>query len=322
MTRILPKVLWIFAATSTLFATQLNAYCARCERIEKEREIEQTKNPQKAGYYDDQISIHSSNTETLPSTRPAQSEKRVLNPRNNRSLSPQTTANENSSTPLDDSRSLSQAYFDEEPLSFITSAYLAQNQRNQIDSLRQNPLSSSRREDFFEENDVIEQERKTLNQQGINARQNRNGNTDSADQSGYFGGSSSPAISQNHSYSTLYTILKTRLFLETLDGSFTLFIPTNEALSKLPPGTLIELTRPENQEKLAALVSNHVVARKMLRKDFEAYEDQEIKAISGRNLTVHSHDGKLIINGAHILRIEPAGYDGIIYIIDKVLIPE
>lgn len=67
-------------------------------------------------------------------------------------------------------------------------------------------------------------------------------------------------------YSTIYTIFKTKDFLETLDGSFTLFIPTNQALEQIPNDLLIDLTKPENQEKLAALVSNHVVGKKILRK--------------------------------------------------------
>lgn len=127
--------------------------------------------------------------------------------------------------------------------------------------------------------------------------------------------------SESNSYSTLYTIFKTKLFLETLDGAFTLLLPTNVALRQIPTATLIELTKPEGQEKLAALISNHLISKKILKKDFETYKKQEIKAISGRNLTINSENGKLTIDGAEIVRIEPAGYDGVIYIINKVLIP-
>ena len=64
-----------------------------------------------------------------------------------------------------------------------------------------------------------------------------------------------------------------------------------------------------------------MIARKILKKDFETYNDYEIKAISGKNMTLRFKDGKLSINDAQILRAEPAGYDGVIYIIDKVFIP-
>lgn len=127
-----------------------------------------------------------------------------------------------------------------------------------------------------------------------------------------------PSLNQQ-SYSIISTILKTKHLLETLDGSFTLFIPTNEALQKMPQETLQNLSKPENTEKLALLISNHVVATKILKKDFETHHDKEIKALSGRNLTLKSEDGNLSIEGAHIIRIEPAGYDGVIYIIDQVL---
>ncbi len=129
---------------------------------------------------------------------------------------------------------------------------------------------------------------------------------------------SDPSLNQD-SFSIIYSILNTKHLLETLDGSFTLFIPTNEALQKMPLGTMQELNRPENTEKLALLVSNHVVAAKILKKDFEIDHEKEIKAISGRNLTLKSENGNLSVDGAHIFQIEPAGYDGVIYIIDQVL---
>jgi uncharacterized surface protein with fasciclin (FAS1) repeats len=122
-------------------------------------------------------------------------------------------------------------------------------------------------------------------------------------------------------YSTIYTIFKTKNFLETLDGTFTLFIPTDAALQQLPPGTLTDLTRSENEERLALLVSNHLVPKKLLRKDFSNKENLVVKTISGRNHTLSTKDGKLYIDDIQILRAEPAGYDGVIYVIDKVLNP-
>jgi uncharacterized surface protein with fasciclin (FAS1) repeats len=125
--------------------------------------------------------------------------------------------------------------------------------------------------------------------------------------------------SENPNYSSFYTLFKTKDFLETLDGPFTLFIPTNEAILKLPPDFLANLTKPENKEKLAAIVSNHLVAKKFLKKDLIEQSNKEIKAISGRNLRIRSDQGKISIDNAKIIEIEPAGYDGVIYIIDQVL---
>ena len=84
-------------------------------------------------------------------------------------------------------------------------------------------------------------------------------------------------------------------------------------------GTIALLSKPENQEKLSAIVSNHVVATKILKKDFETQINREIKSLSGKNLTIRSENGKLTVDGAQVIRIEPAGYDGVIYVIDQVL---
>ena len=124
----------------------------------------------------------------------------------------------------------------------------------------------------------------------------------------------------SHFYSALNTIFYTKGFLETLDESFTLLLPTNEALQQLQPGILESLFLPENEQKLALLVSNHVVAIKILKSDFEKFNNKEIKAISGRNLTFRSKDGKFSVENANVLQIKPAGNDGVIYIIDKVLL--
>lgn len=171
--------------------------------------------------------------------------------------------------------------------------------------LTYNSNKPSINEDFFEENETLK---------ALNKETSSTGETPSEKITKI---SHSPATDPKI-YSTIYTIFKTKNFLETLDGSFTLFIPTNEALKQLPPETLINLTRPENEEKLASLVSNHVVARKLLIKDFINYNDLEIKAISGKNLTLSSKDGKLYIDDAQILHVKAAGYDGVIYLIDKV----
>lgn len=127
--------------------------------------------------------------------------------------------------------------------------------------------------------------------------------------------------SLSKAYSVIYTVLKTKNFLETLDGSFTLFIPTNKALQALSPQTIIGLTQAENAEQLATLVSNHVVSQKILRKDFIDNNETEIKAISGRNLTLSYKEGNLYIENVKILRVEPAGHNGVIYVIDQVLTP-
>lgn len=180
-----------------------------------------------------------------------------------------------------------------------------------------NDPNDAPKENFFEEQEVLKSDALLKLSQKVKGVPE----TPQEDQAGYFGGKQSVPSTAPSSYSALNTMLRTKDFLETLDGSFTIFVPTNDALSLLPPGTLVELIQPENQEKLATFVSQHVVARKLLRKDFETHRDQEIKSIGGRNLTLSSKNGTLTVDNANVLSVEPDGYDGVIYIIDKCLIP-
>lgn len=129
------------------------------------------------------------------------------------------------------------------------------------------------------------------------------------------------SLNISKTYSTLYTIFHTKNFLDALSQSFTLFVPSDEAFARLDPRSLVELTKPNNSERVAALVSNHVVKKKLLNKDFNDRNNLEVKALSGRNLTLTSREGKLYIDNVLILRAEPAGNDGIIYIIDEILGP-
>lgn len=325
---IMPKMLWLFGAISlsTMLTNDLSAYCSRCTKIEAARAREQAEHPQKIGYYDDQIELHknedrksnmdSSSSKDSQMTKPANISGSTY-PATETEKSPQSQPKGEGNLNL-----LSKVYQsspDVQPI-LLAASYSVADQSSaygRMNSNRMKPQKSNssdvnQQEQFFEENEV-------LKDQESNSSIDKRADTKNT----FFKkgeGIPSDALLES-SYSALYTIFKTKYFLETLDGSFTLFIPTNDAFRQLPPGALMELTKTENQEKLAALVSNHVVARKMLKQDFETYSNREIKAISGRNLTIRAENGKLSVENAQILRTEPAGYDGVIYVIDKVLIP-
>jgi uncharacterized surface protein with fasciclin (FAS1) repeats len=255
MKSILPRIILMTTAmTSLLFIHQMEAYCARCVKIEEERAKEQAKHPQALAYYDDQISLRTK--DDLP--------------------------------------------------------HQSQSQESEEKSERLGTLSGASYRVSAEKN-----ENSLEGTDKITSQQEQNGSQEGMGSSQF--NQSSASLSSG--YSTLYTIFKTKNFLEILDGSFTLFIPTNEALQQLSARTLIELTQPQNAEKLATLVSNHVVARKLLEKDFTQSKSLEVKASSGKNLTLTSKNGHLFVNNSRILRIEPAGYDGVMYIVDKVLYP-
>ena len=105
-----------------------------------------------------------------------------------------------------------------------------------------------------------------------------------------------------------------------MSGPFTIFIPTDEALRRLPPGTLEALLKLENREKLSALVSKHVVNKEILKDNFKDNQGKDIKTIDGHNLILEDKEGKLTVDGARVLRIEAAGNNGAIYIIDRLLL--
>jgi uncharacterized surface protein with fasciclin (FAS1) repeats len=119
------------------------------------------------------------------------------------------------------------------------------------------------------------------------------------------------------SFSTVFVILQTKDFLNTLNGPFTLFIPSNNALRQLPHGTLHELLRPENQDKLSNLVGNHLVANKIVSSDIN--QSMRVKTVSGKDLDIRVNNGVVTVNGAQVLRSENVGDNGVIYIIDTVL---
>lgn len=118
-------------------------------------------------------------------------------------------------------------------------------------------------------------------------------------------------------YSALVTILKTHHLLETFEGPFTLFVPSNEALFRGD----FSLLHANQQERLAALVSRHVVARQLLRSDFahKGQEGEAIKTLSGERIRLKNENGQLTVNDIRIISVQPAGRQGVIYVIDRLL---
>jgi len=103
-------------------------------------------------------------------------------------------------------------------------------------------------------------------------------------------------------------------------GPFTVFAPTNEAFDKLPKGTVDDLMKPENKEKLQDILQYHVYVGVI--KPEMMQDGQSLSEVNGGNITIQkSADGKITINGkAHIITSIPAS-NGIIHVIDEVLLP-
>lgn len=103
------------------------------------------------------------------------------------------------------------------------------------------------------------------------------------------------------------------------DGPFTVFAPTDEAFVKLPAGTIENLLRPENKGKLQEILTHHVVPGRVLAKD--VMKLKSVGTVSGKNLTISSASA-VKINGANLVRTDVIALNGVIHVIDSVLLPK
>lgn len=123
-------------------------------------------------------------------------------------------------------------------------------------------------------------------------------------------------------HTTLVTAVKAAELVDALSnaGPFTVFAPTNEAFNKLPAGTVEGLLQPDKKEALTDILQYHVFVGVI---NTESMQDgQTLGQVNGGNIKLSIKDGKPMINGkAHILASIPAS-NGVIHVIDEVLLPE
>jgi uncharacterized surface protein with fasciclin (FAS1) repeats len=98
------------------------------------------------------------------------------------------------------------------------------------------------------------------------------------------------------------------------------FAPTDEAFAKLPAGTLDNLLKPENKDKLRRILTYHVVAGDVRAAD--VVKLQSAKAVSGDTITVKARDGKVHVDGANVTKTDIAASNGVIHVIDTVILPK
>lgn len=122
-------------------------------------------------------------------------------------------------------------------------------------------------------------------------------------------------------FNTLAAALKAAGLLDTLKGAgpFTVFAPTDDAFAKLPKGTVEDLLKPENKEKLVAILKYHVVAGKVMAADVK--DGASLKTVNGKELTASVKDGKVMIGGATVTKADISASNGVIHVIDTVLLP-
>jgi uncharacterized surface protein with fasciclin (FAS1) repeats len=122
-------------------------------------------------------------------------------------------------------------------------------------------------------------------------------------------------------FKTLVAAVKAAGLVETLQGKgpFTVFAPTDDAFAKLPKDTLDDLLKPENKEKLAGILTYHVIAGKVMAADVKT---MSAKTVNGKELNIKVEDGKVTVNDANVVKTDIAASNGVIHVIDTVLLPK
>jgi len=149
--------------------------------------------------------------------------------------------------------------------------------------------------------------------------------TSNVGQSGVKDDISNPNVVQvavgSKDHTTLVTAVKAASLVDVLSnaGPFTVFAPTNAAFEKLPTGTVEGLLKPDQKDALSNILEYHVYVG-VIKTDAMS-DGQVLNEVNGKNITLNVKDGKVIVNGkANIIASVPAS-NGIIHVIDDVLLP-
>ena len=128
----------------------------------------------------------------------------------------------------------------------------------------------------------------------------------------------------NDQLKTLVSALKSAGLVDTLkgDGPFTVFAPTDSAFASLPAGTLEDLLKPENKDNLKDILLYHVYNGKVTAQDATNLNGQEIEMVNGKKAKISVKDGQVFINDAEVVTTDINTKNGVIHIIDTVLIPK
>jgi len=123
------------------------------------------------------------------------------------------------------------------------------------------------------------------------------------------------------SFKTLVAAVQAAGLVDTLKGAgpFTVFAPTDEAFAKLPAGTVESLLKPENKDKLVAVLTYHVVPGKVMAAD--VVKLTEAATVQGSKAKVKVEGGSVMIDGAKVVKTDIVTSNGVIHVIDAVILP-
>ncbi len=123
-------------------------------------------------------------------------------------------------------------------------------------------------------------------------------------------------------FNTLVAAVKAAGLAETLSGKgpFTVLAPTDEAFAKIPADVLKGLLKPENKDKLAAILTYHVISGNVKAEDVVKLESA--KTVNGQSITISAKDGKVMVDGANVVKTDIECTNGVIHVIDSVIMPK
>lgn len=124
----------------------------------------------------------------------------------------------------------------------------------------------------------------------------------------------------NPDFSTLVAAVTEAGLAETLsgEGPFTVFAPTDAAFEALPEGLVDALLLPENKEVLTQILTYHVVAGEVMSTDIQP---GDVATVEGEDITITTEDGGVQVNGATVSTADVEASNGVIHVIDEVLVP-
>ncbi|WP_171210927.1 fasciclin domain-containing protein [Ruegeria sp. HKCCA5426] len=123
------------------------------------------------------------------------------------------------------------------------------------------------------------------------------------------------------SFETLVAAVQAAELVDTLkgEGPFTVFAPNDEAFAALPEGTVETLLKPENKDQLVAILTYHVVPGKVMSGDLS--DDMKAATVQGGEITIDLDNG-VMINDASVVQADIETSNGVIHVIDKVILPD
>ncbi len=121
--------------------------------------------------------------------------------------------------------------------------------------------------------------------------------------------------------STLVAAVKAGGLVDVLkgDGPFTVFAPTNDAFAALPEGTLEDLLKPENKEKLVSILTYHVIPGKVMSGDLS--DGMKASTVQGAEATISLSDKGAMVENAKVVSADVLASNGVVHVIDKVIFP-